>query len=173
MSRSKPKLRAGTGRDPWECGCRPARRRELGDKARSCQAGVPCPPAGDHDRDYARGEGHPPGHVQRTAAAVTDAELATYVARSAQGSRGAPHSGSLWGLRRNRGLHAESQRRFYGYLFSTDSNCRSLLTAPSRTRTLLPEGNNKAFSIQQRQRRQKAAILGPGTLRAEARMCSR
>lgn len=130
LSRSKPKLRAGAGRDPWECGCRPARRRELGDKARSCQAGVPCPPAGDHDRDYARGEGHPPGHVQRTAAAVTDAELATYIARSAQGSRGAPHSGSLWGLRRNRGLHAESQRRFYGYLFSTDSNCRSLLTAP-------------------------------------------
>lgn len=113
--------------------------------------------------------------MRRAEAAATDAspaELATRGARGAQGSRGAPHSGSLPGRRRSRGLHAESQRRFYGYLLSTDSNCRSLLTAPSRTRTLLPEGNNKAFSIQQRQRRQKGAILGPGTLRGERPGCA-
>jgi hypothetical protein len=108
---------------------------------------------------------------------VTDAsqaELAPRIPCVPQGSWGAPHSGSLGSLRRDRGLRAESQRRFYGYLLSTDSNCRSLLTAPLRTRTLLPEGNNKAFSIQQRWRRQKAAILGPGkTPRAVARMCAR
>lgn len=69
----------------------------------------------------------------RAAAAVSDAspaELVTRIPCGPQGSRGAPHSGSLRSLRRHRGLHAESQRRFYGYLFSTDSNCRSLLTAP-------------------------------------------
>lgn len=105
---------------------------------------------------------------------ASQAELAPRIPCVPQGSWGAPHSGSLGSLRRDRGLRAESQRRFYGYLLSTDSNCRSLLTAPLRTRTLLPEGNNKAFSIQQRWRRQKAAILGPGkTPRAVARMCAR
>lgn len=117
----------------WAAGGAGQRQAPGGEKApegASAPAGIPQPfPAEDQRQACAPGVGRPWG-----SASLGGGSDGTWQSRvqfaTRKGLCTAPHMGRLSGLSYKRGLHAESQPRFYGYLFSTDSNCRSLLTAP-------------------------------------------